>query len=262
LGAKAKPTTESWSRWKDVRPMSASSRIVEQVRAALFRGELKPGDMIGSETDLARKLGVSRVPVRDAFKTLQAMGIVEVKMGVNGGARVAAGDPSRFADALAVQFQLVGISIDEMFDAQIATEVMAAELAAKRATEADLQRLREIVAELQSISAKSMSVSIALRFTTISMQFHEALVDAAHNRALAAQFNALRHILEPVYARHTSNAVAKRVIASHKAVIDSIASHDADRACTLIRRRLETIRATKLEKSPIRLVKNPGQTGV
>jgi DNA-binding FadR family transcriptional regulator len=236
--------------------MSASSRIVEQVRAALFRGELKPGDMIGSETDLARKLGVSRVPVRDAFRTLQAMGIVEVKMGVNGGARVAAGDPSRFADALAVQYQLIGISIDEMFDAQIATEVMAAELAAQHATDVDLQRLGDIVTDLQSISAKSMSVATARRFTTISMQFHEALVDAAHNRALTAQFKALRHVLEPVYAWHTSNVVAKRVIASHKAVIASIAAHDVDRARTLIRRRLETIRATKLDKPAVRLIEN------
>ncbi len=44
-----------------------------------------------------------------------------------------------------MQFQLVGISIDEMFDAQIATEVMASELAAQRATEADLERLRAVL---------------------------------------------------------------------------------------------------------------------
>ena len=145
MGAKAKPILESWSQWQDVRPLPMSSRIVEQVRAALFRGELNPGDFLGSETDLARKLGVSRVPVRDAFKTLQALGIVETKMGANGGARIAAGDPSRFADALAVQFKLVGISIEEMFDAQIAIEVMAAELAAKRATKPICRRLRDLV---------------------------------------------------------------------------------------------------------------------
>ena len=152
-----KPTSESWSQWQDVRPLSVSSRIVEQVRAALFRGELNPGDFLGSETDLARKLGVSRVPVRDAFKTLQALGIVEVKMGANGGARIAAGDPNRFADALAVQFKLVGISIEEMFDAQIAIEVMAAELGRQHATEADLQRLRDLLSSLQAMSQKSMT---------------------------------------------------------------------------------------------------------
>jgi DNA-binding FadR family transcriptional regulator len=211
VASKAQPTPERWARWQDVRSQSVSSQIVEQVRAALFRGELKPGDVLGSETDLARKFGVSRVPVRDAFKTLQALGIVEVKMGANGGARIAAGDPNRFADALAVQLKLVGISVEEMFDAQIAIEVMATELAAKRASDDDLAQLRAILGELQAMAQKSLTQAAALRFTEIAMQFHVALVDAAHNRALSAQFKALRFVLEPVYARRTSPAGIARL---------------------------------------------------
>ena len=123
-----------WLHGKTVRAQSVSSQIVDQVRGALFRGELKSGDFLGSENELAQKLGVSRIPVRDAFKTLQALGIVDVKVGAKGGARIASGNPSHFADTLAVQLKLVGISVEEMFDAQIAIEVMATELAAKRAT--------------------------------------------------------------------------------------------------------------------------------
>ena len=246
LAAKPQVSSERWSRWQDVRPQSVSSRIVEQVRAALFRGELKPGDVLGSESDLARKFGVSRVPVRDAFKTLQALGIVEVRMGANGGARIAAGDPNRFADALAVQLKLVGISVEEMFDAQIAVEVMAAELAAKRATEGDLEGLRAIVSELHTLAQKSFTAAAAMRFSEIAMDFHAALVEAAHNRALSAQFKALRFALEPVYARRTSNAIAKRVITADKAVLDAVAAGDTARAGSLIRKRLETIRAHQL----------------
>jgi GntR family transcriptional regulator, transcriptional repressor for pyruvate dehydrogenase complex len=246
VAAKAQSTAERWTRWQDVRPQSVSSRIVGQVRAALFRGELKPGDVLGSETDLARKFGVSRVPVRDAFKTLQALGIVEVKVGANGGARIAAGDPNRFADALAVQLKLVGISVEEMFDAQIAIEVMAAELAARRADEADRARLRAILSELETMAQKSFTPAAAARFSAIAMDFHATLVDAAHNRALSAQFAALRFVLEPIYARRTNNTIAKRVIAADKAVLDAIIAHDAERARTLIRRRLQTIRAHQL----------------
>jgi DNA-binding GntR family transcriptional regulator len=56
----------------------------------------------------------------------------------------------------------------------------------------------------------------------------------------------LRFALEPVYARRTSNAIAKRVITSDKAVLDAVAAGDAARAGTLIRKRLETIRAHQL----------------
>ncbi len=246
MTSKPQSTTQRWSRWQEVRPQSVSSRIVDQVRAALFRGELKPGDLLGSETELAKKFGVSRVPVRDAFKTLQALGIVEVKMGANGGARIAAGDSTRFADALAVQLKLVGISIEEMFDAQIAIEVMATELAAKRASADDVAKLRAILRDLQAMAQKPLTASTAARFTGTAMHFHAGLVDAAHNRALSAQFKALRVVLEPIYGRRTSNAVTKRVIAADKAVLDAVEAGDAERARTLIRRRLETIRAHQL----------------
>ena len=233
-------------QWQKVKPQSVSSQIVAQIRGALFRGDLKPGDLLGSETDFAHQFGVSRVPVRDAFKTLQALGIIEIKMGANGGARIAAGDPHRFADALAIQLKLVGIGIEEMFDAQIAIEVMAAELGTTRATAEDIAALRAILAELKAMAAKPLTASVALRFTEGGLRFHAALVGTAHNRALSAQFEALRVVLEPTYAQRTSDSVAKRVAAEDEKILDALEARDAERTRMLVRRRLETIRAHHL----------------
>ena len=244
-----KQQSSKWGGWQAVRAHSVSSRIIEQVWDALFRGELSPGDRLGSEVELAQKLGVSRVPVRDAFRTLQALGIIDIKVGAHGGAFISAGDAKRFADALAVQLKLVGISIEEMFDSQIAIESMAAELAAKRATKADLKQLRELVEELRQMCLKPLSKTAAQQFTQVSMRFHETLVDAAHNRALAAQFKALRIVLEPVYTRRTSDAIARRVVTSHTDLVDSIEARDEERARTLMRRRLEVVRAHQLMKT-------------
>ena len=241
--------TEPWTRWDIGRSQSTSSRIIEQVRNALFRGELKSGDFLGSENDLARYFEISRVPVRDAFQALQALGVIEVRVGANGGARIAVGDSSRFADALAVQLKLVGVSVEEMFDAQIAIEVMATELAAQRATVSDFEHLRVILDELLSLSQRPLTKKAALKFTELSMRFHQALVDAAHNRVLAAQFTALRFVLEPIYARRTTDAVAKRVVASHKSVLDALVARDIERACSVMRRRLQVIRAHQLLKT-------------
>ena len=246
MSSKRKQQSSKWAGWQAVRAHSVSSRIIEQVWDALFRGELSPGVRLGSEVELAQKLGVSRVPVRDAFRTLQALGIIDIKVGAHGGAFIAAGDAKRFADALAVQLKLVGISIAEMFDSQIAIETMAAELAAKRATKADLTALRELLDELRQMTLKPLSKTAAVQFTQVSMRFHEALVDAAHNRALGAQFRALRIVLEPIYSRRTSDTIARGVVASHKDIVDSIEAHDAERARTLMRRRLEVIRARQL----------------
>src|SRR5215469_13276743 len=85
------------------RSASLSSQIVADVREALFGKRLKPGDFLGTEKDLAARHGVSRIVARDALRTLEALGIVEIRMGKGGGARVARGNPRLFAEALAVQ---------------------------------------------------------------------------------------------------------------------------------------------------------------
>src|SRR4030081_1561150 len=75
------------------RSASLSSQIVSDVREALFAKRFKPGDVLGTEKDLAARYGVSRIVARDALRTLQALGIADIKMGKGGGARVSRGNP-------------------------------------------------------------------------------------------------------------------------------------------------------------------------
>src|SRR5215813_138714 len=123
------------------RMASLSGQIVADVREALFAGQLKPGEFLGTEKDLGARFGVSRIVARDALRTLEALGVVEIRMGKGGGARVARGNPQLFAEALAVQLTLTGVSAAEILDAQRAVECMAAELAAENATPDDHARL-------------------------------------------------------------------------------------------------------------------------
>ena len=85
------------------RSSSLSAQVVAQVREALFAKRLRPGDFLGTEKDLAARFGASRIVARDALRTLEALGIVEIRMGKGGGARIAHGNPRLFAEALAVQ---------------------------------------------------------------------------------------------------------------------------------------------------------------
>src|SRR5262245_42201040 len=82
------------------RTATMSTQIVAQVRDALFAKELRPGDFLGTEKDLAERFGVSRIVARDALRTLEAQGVVEIKVGSGGGARVARGNARLFAEAL------------------------------------------------------------------------------------------------------------------------------------------------------------------
>src|SRR6266567_2342647 len=128
------------------RSASLSSQIIGDVRDALFAKKLMPGDAPGTENEIAARYGVSRIVARDALRTLEALGIAEIRMGKGGGARVARGNPRLFAEALAVQLDLIGVGATEIMDAQRAIECLAAELAAEHATEADVAKLRDLVA--------------------------------------------------------------------------------------------------------------------
>ena len=125
------------------RSSSLSAQIVSHVRDALFAKQIKPGDFLGTEKDLAAQFGTSRIVARDALRTLEALGIVEIRMGKGGGARIAQGNPHLFAEALAVQLDLTGVSVAEIMDAQRAIETLGAELAAVNATPADIARMHD-----------------------------------------------------------------------------------------------------------------------
>src|SRR3954451_22380196 len=132
------------------RSASLSSQIIGDVRDALFAKQLKPGDGIGTENEIAARYGVSRIVARDALRTLQALGIAEIRMGKGGGARVARGNPRLFAEALAVQLDLTGVTAAEIMDAQRAIECLAAELAAENADATDIARLKEWLADSEA----------------------------------------------------------------------------------------------------------------
>src|SRR5437868_15156919 len=64
----------------------ASSSIADQIRQAIVTGQLKEGERLPPERELAEQFGVSRVTVRDALRALEAMGLIEVRVGARGGA--------------------------------------------------------------------------------------------------------------------------------------------------------------------------------
>lgn len=216
-----------------------SSRIVAEIREAVFEGRLKPGEFLGSENELAERFGVSRITVRDALRSLSATGIVEIRQGAGGGARIAQGNLDHFADALAVQFQLAGVGADETLGAQSAIEGMAAELAAQHRTEEDLRKMADAIEEAESL------IDDPVAFTEASLGFHLAVAEASHNRALVALLRALRYVVWPSDNKRATAEIAQRVQRAHRNVYDTIASRDGAGARKAMGEHLGVIRDSK-----------------
>src|SRR3982751_689570 len=222
------------------RSASLSAHIVGQVREDLYEKRLKSGDFLGTENELADRYGVSRIVARDALRTLEATGIVEIRMGKGGGARIARGNPKLFAEALAVQLDLTGVTPAEIMDAQRAIECLAAELAAENATDDDIARLR------QSIADADASMGDAARFTELGAEFHLAVAEASHNRVLVVQLISLQHVSWPRRNPTLTPRVARRVLDVHKELLALIEIRDAAGARKLMDDHVKMIRARRV----------------
>jgi GntR family transcriptional repressor for pyruvate dehydrogenase complex len=241
------PVQRSAIAWKPPGPIffpgrsaSLSSRIVADVRDALFAKRLKPSDFLGTENELSAQYGVSRIVARDALRTLEALGIVEIRMGKGGGARIARGNPRLFAEALAVQLDLTGVSVAEIMDAQRAIECHAAELAAENATGADIAKLKALIAEAEA------NIGDAERYTALSRDFHLAVAETSHNRVLVVQLISLQHVSWPARNPTLTRAVSQRILDVHKELLALIEIRDGPGARKLMDDHVKMIRTRRV----------------
>lgn len=176
-----------------VRAESLPSRIVRQVLDGLFSRRLRPGEFLGTEAQLIEAYQASRVPVREALGRLEALGVVSIKTGVGGGASIAAGESGQLAMALAVQFMLLDVSAEEVFEARIAVETRAAELAAMHAKPEDIKRLNELLADVRAAGREGEGAVEAI------LGYHLAIVEASQARTLVVLMQALSRALVNLY---------------------------------------------------------------
>jgi len=222
------------------RHASLSGQIVSDTRLALIDKLIKPGDFFGTEKDIAARYGVSRIVARDALRSLEALGIVEIRMGKGGGARVAQGNPRLFAEALAVQLDLTGVTAAEIMDAQRAIECLTAELAAENATESDIARLKELIADAEA------KINDVPAFTESCREFHLAVAEASHNRVLVVQLISLEHVSWPANNPTLTRKVARRVLDVHAELAALIEMRDAAAARRLMDDHVRMIRARRV----------------
>lgn len=226
-----------------VRDTRGSGHIADQLRALVLGGLVRPGEFLGTEDDLAKRFEVSRSVVREAVKGLEAVGLVEMKTGRGGGVSVASGNPSFFADALAIQLKLVGTSESELIDAQISVECAAAELAARFATEADLSHLEKLV------RAAEESLKDLEECRRLSFEFHEALAVASKNRVLMSLLSSLRHVRDAARGAFPSAARAKAIVREHRELLELLKRGDAGAARANMEKHLGSFRARAREKA-------------
>ncbi len=193
--------------------------VFKTLREAIITGELKPGERL-MEIKLAKELGVSRTPVREAIRKLELEGLVI--MTARKGAEVAPINEKDLMEVLEIRKTLEGL---------------ACELAASNATKSNIKQFKEIN-ELIKVAVKNEDIE---EITNQDVAFHEAIYSITNNRRLVQILHQLkehifRYRLE--YIKDMKNKEA--IVDEHMRIVNAIEKNDAKNAKKEIEKHIET----------------------
>ncbi len=186
---------------------SLSDNIVEQIADLIARGVLKPGDRIPSEHQLCVQFGVGRTSVREALRSLSAMGVVQPHQGDG---------------------TFVSASLENLVETRLLLESGTAALAAEHARAADLAELTAAVRGMQH------SLDEPERYLEHDLRFHLTLGRAARNPMLENLLGTMRAYLQAwireALNRRGAGRRARLSIAEHKRILTALRKRDGDAA--------------------------------
>lgn len=230
-------------------------RTHEQVLAAIeeqiTRGNLRPGDRLPSERDLAEVLGVSRPSVREALRVLEWMGVVVTGVGSGKDAgSIITGRPSdALSRLLRLQLALAHFNLEDVVRTRVTLESAAVAAAAQSAQPEELAPLREL---LDRMADPTLGPD---QFNELDTDFHVGIAVASGNTLLKELMQALREAVHQVMVEAFERlpdwqAVADELRTEHRAILTAIEAHDDVAAMAAVTHHINDFYRSMVEHGP------------
>ncbi|MBP2651066.1 MAG: rspR 3 [Firmicutes bacterium] len=192
--------------------------VSEALREAIVTELLKPGERL-MEIQLAEELGVSRTPVREAIRRLELEGFL-----------VTVPRRGTYVSNLSIR------DVNEVFEIRTALDVLAAELAAERITEEELERMERLLVQI----SEHIDSGDVDKIVEADGKFHDILYQASRNDRLVGIINNLRE----QFTRFRAISMAypgrlKNTLEEHRRLVEAIAQRDAELAKEYAREHME-----------------------
>lgn len=219
--------------------------VADYVRRQIVRGELRGGDALPREATLLARFDVSRPTLREAFRVLESEGLIVVRRGANGGAKVQEPDPALAARQAGLILQHRGTTLADVDEARIVLEPQAVGLLAERADAESVARLRA------ALAGHDAAAHEPLRSIRVHVAFHSLLVELAGNRTLELLARLLEQIVDQANVEQVASTVgtpaharaSRKGFSAHHLVVDLIEAGEREAAAGLWRRHLVEARA-------------------
>lgn len=196
---------------------------VSAIKGMILDGRLRPGDQLPSERALSEALGVSRPTVREAIRSLQAMNIVETRHGA--GTFVSSLSVEELLRPLQFALALSDFAMEHLFEVRLMLEPGAAELAAERASDDEIEELRECARRGGADGLEPDELA------ALDIELHERIAAAAHNPLLERLLASISELAEESRAFTVRlPGVAGKTVSEHDEIVAAIAVRDPSRA--------------------------------
>jgi GntR family transcriptional repressor for pyruvate dehydrogenase complex len=209
---------------------SASEAIYDQIKEKIISGELKTGDKLPSERDLATLLQRSRPTIRETLKRLEHEGLIEVKQG-SGGAVVTTPSAKLVQEQIENMIALNVISFEELVEFRTVFDPECAAKAAVRRTDEDLESMQTIIDTELAICSQS-PIDYA-SFQSSDIDFHKALAESTHNRVQVLVNNVIGRFvydqLSLMYEHNGEEQLSRHlqsISTDHSAIFNAVKERD------------------------------------
>ena len=218
-----------------VRAARSFEQVVRELRQGLLSGRYAPGDRLPNERELSELLKVGRSTVREALRSLELQGLVDVRPGRNGGIFAAEPTGTNVGAALETLLRFSPPTRAELMEFRVSFEGETAWWAARRATPQECSELDELVGSVRAAAAPEGSWE---RIADYDVRFHEAVAAAAHNQIRVAIMQAINRPLRDVVLAMGmfADATVRATVAEDlDAIAKAIRARDADHARAMMR---------------------------
>ena len=197
-------------------------QVYDQMLDNILNGIWPPGTKLPSENELGQMFGVSRVPIREALRKLNTMGITQTRQGE--GSFVLMVTPGMFMNSLLPMLVWNRKSMMDILEYRRIVEPENAALAARNADETDIANLLQTLGEMNKIGRPELEFAIA------DMKFHLDIARATKNSLLFNVSNVIRDVLVSYYRKINELMGIDRALKYHRLIFEAIRDNDPDQA--------------------------------
>jgi len=209
--------------FNSVKSNKVSEHIIEQVRKAIFEGQLKPGDKLPPERELIKNFGVSKATLREALRSLEVLGFLEIRKGASGGAFVTEVDLKKARDCFTNFLHFKNLSLEDLAEVRLLLESYIAEKAALTVTEEDLQRLKKLIEESDYVLKHDTPIETRKN----EIEFHRIIGSVTGNPILMFILDFVENLLiDTKEILQPGKEFSKKVLNAHKRIYKALLQRD------------------------------------